>query len=762
MNGSPVYIDWGGISKTDYSKLDSVVQSIYNACLNNSSCEVIDIRVDNTRGTQSIIVDLGDGSFSVDNEAGILRIERLALTYYLNSKFRWEVRALRENFPVTIHQNHVYEGEPHLLCLYTEPWQSVERTWTPELFLKHILWWLRATAEGTIHGDDQPIEPLFLSSYIHVLLPEGHFESENKLKENLVFDRVTHEDVKTITWIAKYDDEKNVQAHHCLPVFLLLKPVENGPVEKYPFTLGGLEDLLVNRGSSIANPLREAISNLVTEDGIELNSEDIGFVLVLLVIPRTRNGTFERYEFRGFILDARIGPLGESLSVLFKAPNEKNKWYRNAILDKKDSDQWRAHSLCPVNVKCYPNKKEIRQYSGLNPDDSGPTGIIAGVGALGSLLAEIWNRECWGDWSYVDNDIVQAHNIVRHISWHSFIGYPKAVAVDRILTSTHSNLTQEHSNAFVSDIVYSQKDLDSVIEKSDIIVDVTTTLYVPRIISANDNFPRTVSAFITPSGMASVMLLEDCERKVRCNSLEAQYYRALLEEDWGENHLSGHVGHLWVGAGCREVTLAISNELIHLHAAILSRQIRKNFSSNEARICVWEYQDDSGEAMSHDIRVHPCHAIDLHDWKIFCDDGFLQDVIAYRRDSLPNETGGIVFGIVDQKDATITLVKAYSAPENSESTPASFKRGAYDSEKILEDCRKRTAGIVNYVGEWHSHPTSSGVMPSCHDIKQLNFLSRSLQAEGMPALMMIVSDDSVGYYIGSKRNIVNFTTNLSS
>ena len=754
------YIDWGGVSETDYGKLDSVVRGVHDACLNNSSCEVIDIRVDDNRRSQSVVVDLGDGSFSIDNEEKILRIERLALTYYPDFDFRWEVRALREDFPVTTHQNYAPKGEPRFLCLYIEPWQSVERSWTPEIFLEHIFRWLRDTAEGTIHREDQPIERLFFSSPIHVLLPEEHFQSEDRIKEKLVFGRVDHKDTKITTWIGRYNDGQNIETPHCLSVFIILNPIENKPIEEYPSTLGDLEDILVSKGSSVIVPLRKTILDYVTENGIEWNPEGSEFVLIVLYIPRTRDGTTtEKFEVQGFVLRSGIATLGESLSVLFKSPDE-NKWYREANLNKKYGDRWRAHSIFPVNVKCYPDKKQIRRYSGLNPDDNGPTGIIAGMGALGGLLAEIWNRECWGDWSYVDDDIVQAHNIIRHIAWRPFVGLPKADVVDYMSANIHSNSNREHSRAFVSSIISGQKDLDSVIEKSDLIVDVTTTLYVPRVISANDNFPRTVSAFITPSGMASVMLLEDYGREVRCNSLEAQYYRALLEESWGENHLSGHAGRLWVGAGCREVTFAMSNELIHLHAAVLSRQIRKKLSNGEARICIWEHQDDSGETISRDIRVNPCHTITLRNWKILYDDGFLQDAIAYRCDSLPNETGGIILGIVDQKDKTITLVKAYPAPENSESSPSSFRRGAYDSEKTLKDCRERTAEIVTYVGEWHSHPPNCGAEPSCHDIRQLNFLSHSLQAEGMPALMMIVSNDTVGYYInceGVIGVIVDFT-----
>src|SRR5690606_34492760 len=125
-------------------------------------------------------------------------------------------------------------------------------------------------------------------------------------------------------------------------------------------------------------------------------------------------------------------------------------------------------------------------------------------------------------------------------------------------------------------------------------VDVTTTIHVPRIIAQNDSWPRTVSVFLTPSGSSSVMLMEDSGRHIRCNSLEAQYYRAILETEWGKNHLTGHLGKLVVGGGCRDVTLPLSNEMLHIHAGNLARQLRKAIAHDNARICIWEYQDESG------------------------------------------------------------------------------------------------------------------------------------------------------------------------
>lgn len=746
------YIDWGGVIEPDLDKYDSVVQKIHALCLENSSCEVIELRVDSERKTQSIIVDFADATFDIDNSVGICRVERFGITYCPKADFPWEVRALRQDFPVAIHQNSVEKGEPRSLCLYLGRWEAVERSWTPELFIERIFWWLRATAEGTIHKDDQPIEQVFFSSLYNILLPEGHFSSVTNSKKKLSFTPIKVEDAKATTLIGKYDNG-NQASVLTLSVSLLLKPIENGPVEDYASTLGQLETILATRNSSVITSLKESIKGLVTGDGISKSENE--FVLLSLGIPRVRNGEVEEVEVQGFMVNSSIAELGESLSVLFKDPAHPDKWYLEQPSPPEGNESWKDILILPVNVKCYPSREETRKHSGIDVDNDGPIGIIAGVGAIGSLVARIWGRECWGSWSYVDGDVVEAHNITRHISTRECIGYPKSEVVESLVKGVHLREEAQKGKFFVSSITADDQGLVDTIKAAEVVVDLTTTIYVPRVISLDDGFPRTVSAFITPTGMASVMLLEDRARNIRCSSLEAQYYRGILDSDWGASHLTGHAGHMLVGAGCRELTVTISDELIHLHAATLSRQIRQSLGDNAAKICVWEYQEN-GAITCHNVPVLPSNSVAVGPWKVIWDGDFIESIKGYRTEFLPSETGGILFGIVDQKDFTITLVKAHSAPENSESTPASFERAAYTSTAILDDCKEKTAGIVTYVGEWHSHPDGCSAAPSKSDVGQLIFLSASLQAEGSPALMVIVSDTSIGFYVEQYGGILTF------
>jgi hypothetical protein len=59
----------------------------------------------------------------------------------------------------------------------------------------------------------------------------------------------------------------------------------------------------------------------------------------------------------------------------------------------------------------------------------------------------------------------------------------------------------------------------------------------------------------------------------------------------------------------------------------------------------------------------------------------------------------------------------------------------------VADIAKKSLHQLRYVGEWHSHPTGSTVMPSQIDVGQLAWLASELEAEGVPALMAIAGDD---------------------
>lgn len=121
--------------------------------------------------SEILVVDCKNDGVPSRNPVGIFYRERLGLRFFRNGDKMPEVRALRRNFPLTSHQNHVPHGEPVSLCFYFGPWSMVERSWTPQKHLAQVLWWLAETANGSLHRPDQPVEPIYFRSPYELVLP---------------------------------------------------------------------------------------------------------------------------------------------------------------------------------------------------------------------------------------------------------------------------------------------------------------------------------------------------------------------------------------------------------------------------------------------------------------------------------------------------------------------------------------------------------------------------------------------------------------
>jgi integrative and conjugative element protein (TIGR02256 family) len=120
------------------------------------------------------------------------------------------------------------------------------------------------------------------------------------------------------------------------------------------------------------------------------------------------------------------------------------------------------------------------------------------------------------------------------------------------------------------------------------------------------------------------------------------------------------------------------------------------------------------------------------------DKGIATKLAKIRNAYLPNETGGVILGYIDQKLHTIYVVDVLQAPPDSESSPAAFIRGVEGLAATMEEIARRTARVVGYIGEWHSHPEFMSAYPSATDRGLIATLASTLALDGQPALMMIV------------------------
>jgi len=679
------------------------------------------------------------------NKVGIKGREVLALRFFVDEKKQPEVRALRKGFPITPHQNHVFEGESASLCIYYEPWSSTERSWTPQKHLERIKWWLLETSKGTLHQGDQPVEQLYFQPEYEIVVPKdfGDITKQNDLVFNIkpmLMDGEKNFRVLKGT----FSDKAEVLAWNCLTI--TLPPIIHGEIERTPSTLGVLAEQLSNRGIDFFDLLVDSIKQKIVPGGMQSSSEPS--TLILLNIPMIRSeGTdaIERYDIIGYVTMSSFTDLAVSAGVMHCL---EGTFYEDPHLGGvTEVYDWKSHPLSPVGILSSFSESSARKYSGLS--DDGPTkGVIAGVGALGSELYQIWLRQGWGQWSLIDPDYLKPHNLARHIAVEDHIGIYKVDAVksfeNHIYPEKESAGVAIHGSA--NDTI--NKSVSIAIQESDLVVDVTTTLEVPRDLSCIDSAGRCCSVFITPSGNDSVLIIEDKSRNFRLDDLESQYYKSIISNAWGKNHLVGHNGHLWVGAGCRDISNIIPNDLVKLHAAILARQVRLKAEASEPSIQVWHSDPVTGSVKTDAVIPSKVIKLDIGDYQLIWTDDLRDKIHAFRHEKLPNETGGVLLGYFDQKSEKVFIVDVLPEPEDSHGDPTGFTRGFEGLIETISTVNQQTSGIVSYIGEWHSHPQGAGISPSAADVIQLAYLACQLNDDGYPAFMLIVGNNDENWTIG--------------
>jgi len=694
--------------------------------------------------SEVVVVEASSDKIWSQNRVGIHFREPLALRFFKNAAYAPEVRALRKDFPVTLHQNHIIPGEPASLCLYFGPWSATSRSWTPERHLARVQWWLAETANETLHRSDQPPEQLYFESRHTLVLPPD-FEQKVGQKDWVlsVQPRTAESSYKRILVCTFKQLAQRDEAPKLTCVALTLPTVNHGPIERSPATLGELHDQFDRRAAPFIEALFAEIQRVADGTGLAAGA-DFATLLVIRV-PVIRNaGDTPKFEIRGFLVAHGIGPLGELVQVLHKL---NNKYYKVTLLNgAAPASAWRDVPVELVEVVPPFTSELARRYSGVA--NAGPNGVLAGLGALGSAIADTWARQGWGQWTYIDPDLLMPHNLARHSGYEPFVGWPK-VDVMRQLNRLLFPSVEPGFGIRASANAFDNAQVKAAVESAQLIVDASTTFEVPRDLSARDGVARSVSAFITPSGQHSVLLMEDISRTIRLDVLEAQYYRFVLGAPWGTDHLAGHAGDLWVGAGCRDVSSIISTDVIEAHAALLARQIRVRSEAPDAAIQIWRLNPQTGATETSAFGVSPPLHDGIDGLRVAWDEGLRSKIRDMRERGLPKETGGVLLGYFDMPNDTVYVVDAMPAPPDSERGSGEFIRGVEGLEAAVEEAGRRTGKVVTYVGEWHSHPRGVAPLPSSWDNDLMVHLATLLHQDGHPALMLIVGDSREQWLVGS-------------
>jgi hypothetical protein len=675
------------------------------------------------------------------------QVEQVALLFSSADDWYPEVLSLRADFPQVPHLNLREHEYPRSLCIYGEPYSAVRLTWTPARFLERIRMWFRDTARGALHRDDQPLEPILMPGPRHLVVPADIFSRGNDDAPEKLWIVPRYSSPASELLIARRTDkvtrQERQQAFAYLATTFQCPTQTHGVIRQLPKSLLDVHDLMVATGMDLLSVLRQRM--------LTWNREDAPLDARLILIAffpkaRTAGKPPEVSDIWAFLTNQTIRQLGATLGFWQALPNGQV-----AGLIGADIDSQRASTIDVVvlNPSFGLNRLHAALVNGYEPSTIRITAV--GVGALGSQAIAKLVRGGFGSWVLVDRDHLLPHNVARHELPECMVGFPKALAMQML----GNNIIEDQavSDAIIADILHPRdkhEQIETAIKNADLILDFSASIPVARHLAASNLGPRRVSAFLNSDASDLVLLAEDAERRFPLDCLEMQYYREIINRPELCEHLAKkNDKRIRYAQTCRDLTSSIPEDLVGLHSAIASKAIRRIAEDANAAICVWRTAPDlSIKAFASTPAV--ILEIAKADWRIRTDDVLLRRVSALRAQRLPNETGGIFIGAFDLERKIAYVVDTVPSPPDSKEWPMLYIRGCQGLPEHLQQIDQMTIGMLQYVGEWHSHPDGCSTSPSGDDRKVFRWLSEYMGMEGLPPLMAIVGEgENVSWFLGS-------------
>ncbi len=736
-----LYAVEGELTEPDVLETDGA-QQVRDAINRFPSVELIETRVRTVNGyTEDVLVIDVEPELPQVLDHDIRSPERLAVAFR-KGELGWpKVTALRVDFPSVPHLNWTQPGEPRSLCLYEDAWSEVRLRWTGAGFLRHVVYWLSKTAVGELHMDDQPLEPFLFESLDSIIFPEEVFDIEAKEKIFVATTAKEHSVGPIALKLQNIDGSTPQDAVRMYCAALVAKPLSQQAMRDCPGNVNELSLLLKEIGIDLWDELQSRLE-LWYFGSERFRADDI--LILVIKLPRLRSTAekVDSFQYLAFGLQ----PMEDVAKASGRFDVEPSSGKLVPLIGSEVNEDLAGvigvDSMRPI--QCL-DSDMARRISGLAKTEHKQRVVLVGAGALGSQIHNNLSRMGWGHWTLVDNDTLWPHNVTRHRLGDNAVGLPKIEALD-----TTCNIEVPHNKVDKSIFANAMNsktntDLASAYTSADLILDVSTSIAVQRFLAQDlDASARRVSLFVNLTGRDAVMLMEDVDRSVTLDALEAQYFRAVLSDNRLDGHITRVRGYRY-GNGCRDVATRLAQDDLSLASGLLSRQIR-TCDSNPAAV-VWRMKNN-GSVERIEIEVSEVVLCETETWRVHLDRCVIDRAANFRQDRLPKETGGVLIGYFDMPRRTVYVVDVLPAPKDSMEQETAFIRGYAGLQDNLAVIEEKSGGQVSYVGEWHSHPKGTGIGMSDDDTDLLKTIAGEMRMEGWPGVVMIVGDHgNYGLYI---------------
>lgn len=365
---------------------------------------------------------------------------------------------------------------------------------------------------------------------------------------------------------------------------------------------------------------------------------------------------------------------------------------------------------------------------------------IIGCGSLGSEIADILGKAGVGKLKLIDNEIIKAHNVIRHLVGLRLLNSSKVETVKHII---------ENHNPFIDVKSLPLNILDSN----------TKDYLLPDEIGISTIADENIEGYLNENAILSGNIIYYA-RALR-GGKSARIFRVIPGKDACKNCL-----HLYLKEGNQifkniptdDDLPTLSNECnnpvrpgsaadLKLISSITSKLIIEFLEKGDDSKNHWIWDTENIFNVEGSIQPYILHSdfIPPHHECYLCgkfENIFIKDSVVelikseVKKTKNNYETGGILLGHVTENNLYINIATD-AGPNVIKSRSSYIRDDKYGQSRIDEEFIKSDGKNI-YLGEWHSHPIASNT-PSSIDVKSMKEISESLLYNTSKPVLLICS-----------------------
>jgi len=613
---------------------------------------------------------------------------------------------------------------PNTLCLHRGDIDEWFLNAAPERFFERVLAWLKDAAKGELIKNNDGFEPMLRLECKHLMLYDSSAVLQ-LMDANPKPIIMTYRNISNVISL-KNDEEyafklevSELYNHDGFPCLLLFNK-EAEPNAKF---LGHHNGSLGDFGELFDFTLIQRAIRYFNNHHLDIHNSLHRF-LMIYGIKRPQNLIGSSFDI-------------ELVNCLIELPDYMGSY---KITGKENCSLVEHHNpFDPIAAARLSNSQPL-----LNK-----TFALIGCGALGSKISLSLARMGVVHQTLIDYDEMAPHNLARHaLFMHSNNGHrmPKAKALAGLVAYLYGTDTSRFLLKNILDVSYDE------LNTQDYVVDCTASGIVLDYLAATKTIaPRIIRAEIAHEGQLGLIFFEGPDRTPDLRDLRyILYYQAMhddiiyrwLQHDKDNTNDFAHQ-EFPVGLGCSSDTMILDDAVISVHAGVATSIIKSLETIATGFIYVNEYYpNDLTQNSVKKYEVESFEIIICNDWTVKIRHSLLKRIHDLAKDV--SENGGIFVGNIHARSKVVLILDIH-IPDGNLRSPNGLVRG--DVKNYMKHLEERTCGLINYVGEWHTHPRMASTKMSSIDGNAFTLLKEVLWKMQLPVIHGIFNEQKYNFYL---------------